>query len=116
MQTLALIVLLSAAFFYLGSRAKITGWLWSRYPPNFAAFMDCAACTGFWYGLAISVVLDVHYGFALPFGLPSLELLSHVALGLLSLVLTPIAAGIMQWGLDTLGVAVPTQDDSPPNE
>ena len=30
---------------------------WSRYPTSLARFMDCPACSGFWYG-AILAILD----------------------------------------------------------
>ncbi len=52
MTTPLIYVLLSGAFFYLGSQAKVTHWLWSRYPTGFDSFMQCAACAGFWYGAA----------------------------------------------------------------
>ncbi|UCC74962.1 MAG: hypothetical protein JSV86_10550 [Gemmatimonadota bacterium] len=43
--------LLCVTAWYLGSQAKVTHGLWGRYPPGFDSFMQCSACTGFWYGL-----------------------------------------------------------------
>lgn len=96
-----LIALLSAALFYLGSRALITRWLWSRYPPRFATFMDCSACTGFWYGFLIAHILghaSVSY-----LGIDLRLWWAPIVVGLCSIVLTPITAGLMQRGLDALG-------------
>lgn len=106
MEALALLVLLSAALFYLGSRALITRGIWSLYPPAFARFMDCAACTGFWYGFLLTVPV-AYSNLALPFALGELPLPGAcVVMGLVSLVLTPVVAGVMQHGLDLLGSAV----------
>jgi hypothetical protein len=94
-MTLIIYSLLCAAMFYLGSRAKITDWLWSRYPRKLAGFMDCAACTGFWWGVVWSVVL--------PFDISGLGWMAPGVTGLCMVVLTPIAAGLMQVALDHLG-------------
>ena len=102
-ETLLLYSLLCAAMFYLGSRAMITQWLWSKYPPRFAAFMDCSACTGFWWGLTWASVLEV---------IPRLFKLSTplwftpigpIYVGICMIVLTPIVAGLMQRGLENVG-------------
>ena len=108
MYTVILFSLLSAALFYLGSRARITERLWSKYPPALARFMDCAACTGFWWG----ILLAIAFGAAEPtsyFGLDVSKPITWPLVGLCSIVLTPIAAGLMQHGLDQLGVAVVEQ-------
>ena len=104
MYTFILFSLISAALFYLGARALITSWLWSRYPAKLTTFMDCAACTGFWWGVGLALV---H-----PFGMSYLGADLHrwwapVFVGLCSLVMTPIAAGFMQRGLDALGHVEP---------
>jgi hypothetical protein len=99
-------VLLSTALFYLGSRAKITSWLWSQYPPGLARFMDCSACTGFWWGLLLSAQLDLTVSLTslpMPFGL--VGPFAPFMVGLVSLVLTPIVAGWMQRGLENVGTA-----------
>jgi hypothetical protein len=109
MYTPLLFSLLSASLFYLGSRALITRRLWSLYPPRLAAFMDCSACTGFWWGLVIAVTVGRSYDLAY-IGLSGLSWLTPVVVGLCSIVLTPIAAGLMQAGLDKLGTIAPEED------
>jgi hypothetical protein len=114
MGSLLIYALLTPALFYLGSRAVITSWLWSRYPPKLARFMDCSACTGFWYGALVAAVFD------LP--LPVYEAgsgqiyhgqfyLTVITVGLCSMVWTPIVGGIMQAGFERLGSAVQEDDD-----
>lgn len=112
MMTLLLYTLLSSAFFYLGSRALVTRWLWSRYPASFAIFADCAACTGFWFGLILALTLGRHQNLSV-FELSADAWLTPPIVGLCMLVLTPIAAGLMQRGLDSLGSAVPADDQQP---
>jgi hypothetical protein len=107
MESLILYSLLTSAAFYLGSRAKITQPIWSRYPPAFARFMDCAACTGFWYGLVFGALLGAY----LPIGgIPMGWYVLVVAM--CSIVTTPIVAGFMQAGFERLGSAVPDEGDS----
>lgn len=96
-MTYALILILPVAFYYLGSRAVITRWLWSRYPARFARFMDCAACSGFWYGAAVAAGLKIPWE-------------NLFIAGLVTLVTTPIGAAIMQHALELLGTAVPEAD------
>lgn len=103
MIALIFYAVLCAALFYLGSRALITRPLWSRYPPRMGKLMDCAACSGFWYG----ALLEAFVGPALKLdvmGMPHSPL-TAIVVALCMLVLTPITAGLMQWGLDQLGVA-----------
>lgn len=105
MQVLALIIVVATALYYLGSRAVITRWLWSRYPPSLAAFMDCSACSGFWYGFFATIVAGDYRPFpiALPFAAP--------LTGLVTLVTTPILGGIMQRGFDSLGsITLPDEE------
>jgi hypothetical protein len=110
METLVLYALCTAAAFYLGSRALITRPVWSRYPRPFAIFMDCAACTGFWYGLGVSAFGGYVLGLPL-LGLPG-DRPSTVALAALaSVAWTPIAAAAMQLALEQLGSAVTDSDD-----
>lgn len=56
MTALVIYPLVCCALFYLGAQAKITYWLWERYPPRLDAFMSCPACTGFWYGLGCAAL------------------------------------------------------------
>jgi hypothetical protein len=99
MEIILLYALVTSACFYLGSRAMITSWLWSRYPPRLSRFMDCAACTGFWYGTALTLVLGAWLDIT-PFALP---LVAAPIIGLASLVWTPIVAGLMHVALERLG-------------
>ncbi len=103
----ALIVILPVAFYYLGSRALITRWLWKRYPPGLARFMDCAACSGFWYGANVAFALT---------WLDDGDWVRHIGTailaGLVTVVTTPIVAAVMQRAIEELGSAV----DAPPPE
>lgn len=108
MYTLLLYALLTTALYYLGSRAEITRWIWSRYPAPFASFMDCPACTGFWWGFALAsgVGRDLKLSYM---GLDPDRIWTWFAVGLCSIVLTPIVAGLMQHGLDQNGHAAPEE-------
>jgi hypothetical protein len=105
--SLLIYALLTPSLFYLGSRAVITSWLWSRYPPKLAKFMDCSACSGFWYGVLVSAVLrlpvPVYSGLRSEF-IPLL-------VGLCAIVWTPIVGGIMQAGFERLGSVIGEDDD-----
>lgn len=96
------------ALWYLGSRAVITSWLWGRYPTRFARFMDCAACTGFWYGLLTYSGITVLRAFLYPpYTWGSLMTISVGAVcGLGSLVWTPMIAFLHDRALYYLGTAV----------
>jgi hypothetical protein len=104
-ETFILYAFCTASMFYLGSRAVITSWLWRRYPRRLAAFMDCSACSGAWYGALIAYIGG--YQLELPLlGLPGARASTVALAALCSIVWTPIAAGLMQRGFDVLGVAV----------
>lgn len=111
MDTILIYALITSAAFYLGSRATITTWLWSRYPPRLASFMDCAACSGFWYGLLLGNVAHL-----LHFGAVGLlrdsEWYSPFVVALCSMVWTPIIAGYMQLGFANLGSAIEVVEDN----
>lgn len=108
MYSLILMSLLSSAFYYLGSRAAITQWLWSRYPKPFARFMDCPACSGFWYGVLIAIAF-VLCKRDLPLDLTS-DPLSIVVCGWISIFLTPIGAAVLAEALHANGSAVEAPD------
>jgi uncharacterized membrane protein len=95
MTDLLVIAIVGAATFYLGHRALITRWLWSRYPAWLDRFMGCAACLGTWVGLACGggFVADGRdlLGIA---GWP-VVLFS----GAVGLVLTPVASAILLYAL-----------------
>lgn len=105
MTGMIILALLTTSAFYLGSRAVVTEFLWSRYPVRFARFMDCAACSGFWYGLIAGAALGPTM--ELP---PTLNLVyGPVLIGLCSIVWTPIVAGVMQRGFEQLGAVIPPE-------
>lgn len=105
MMILGFYSILSAAMFYLGSRALITRPLWSRYPSPVAHFMDCPACTGFWWGLVCALVFGYDVG-------PFLgdDITTPLIVALCTLWSTPITAGAMQWGLYNVGSATDLVD------
>lgn len=94
-DTIFMLPLVTVALFYLGARAQITSFLWSRYPARLDHFMSCAACSGFWYGLgggAIGYACDV----------PFLGSTSPWAIGIagtMSIVWTPVIAAKMERAL-----------------
>jgi hypothetical protein len=108
-----LIALVATALFYLGSRAELTRALWSRYPARFASFMDCSACTGFWYGTVLAATVGC-FGNMAYLGLDLNNPWSWPIVGLASIVTTPIVAGLMQRGIDSLGVAAPVDVNTEP--
>lgn len=106
----ALIFVLPAAFWYLGSRAIITRWLWSIYPTAFARFMDCAACVGFWWG-AVIMAFSLWWGSNIPCfasGNPAQVLVA----GWISMITTPLVASLHDLALTQLGSAVDDDDDA----
>ena len=105
METLLLYTLVTPSLFYLGSRAVITSFLWSRYPHKLASFMDCSACSGTWYGALVAYAGGYHLGLDV-LGLDGATPAAVVAVALGSMTWTPIVAGLVQRGFDTLGSAV----------
>ena len=94
--------LLTCAAYYLGARAEITRFVWSRYPRRVDAFMACAACSGLWYGLAagyLGVYLDVSF-----MGIPPDHWITPLLVGFCSLVWTPILAWLHLGAVDALGL------------
>jgi hypothetical protein len=111
METLLLFSLLTSAMFYLGSRATITRGLWSKYPPKLARFMDCAACSGAWYGAIVGLFAHLlHFGAVGILNGP--EWYSPIVVMLCSIVWTPIVSGYMQRGFEMLGSAVGEDGDA----
>lgn len=112
MITIGLYAVLAAACFYLGSRAKITEAIWSLYPTSVARFMDCPACTGFWWGVIWAATLgrwhDLDAGL-----LKADESATPILVGLIMVVLVPIVTGLHQWGLERTGSAI---EDGGPQE
>lgn len=85
-----LYALLTTAAYSLLTQARITEWLWSRYPDGFAEFMNCPSCSGFWYGIGCGALgwwMDWPFLVAEPD-----HWLTPVLVGLCSYVWTPILA------------------------
>lgn len=103
--------LLTAALYYLGARAMITQALWSRYPPRVDAFMQCAACAGFWYGAGLGVTGLI---IGTPF-LGSAAWWTPIVVGLAAIVWTPIIANVHEAALYQLsGGDKSTASENPP--
>jgi len=95
--------LLTVCAYYLGARAEITRFVWSRYPRRFDAFMSCAACSGFWYGLGAGLL---GYTLRLPFlGIPGNYPETPVLVAFCSIVWTPILSWLHLAALEALGGA-----------
>jgi hypothetical protein len=108
--------LLTAALWYLGTRAVITQPLWSRYPKPIARFMDCAACAGFWWGVVVFLVLVKCWELPV-MGAYTREYEHSVIIGLCSMVWTPIVAWAHDRAMLQLGSAVDEDaSDAPTNE
>ena len=105
METLLIYALLTSSAFYLGSRAVVTRAIWSHYPRWLATFMDCAACSGAWYGAGFAWLLrDM-----LPLYPGIRGIFAILLTSLCSIVWTPIVSGYMQAGFERLGSAVPDE-------
>lgn len=99
--------LLTTALYYLLARAKISKFLWSRYPPTLDRFMACASCTGFWYGLAVATA---GWFYSIPFlAMPPREPHTVLVVGMCSIVWTPVVAWLHLEALERLGD--PTSDE-----
>ncbi len=95
--------LLTTALYHLGARAMITQPLWSRYPAWLDKVAQCAACSGFWYGVLIAVLGAV---FNISFlGMTGWGMIPIV--GLCSLVWTPLLAAKQEQALDYLTGGAP---------
>lgn len=121
MMTFFLYPILTATFYYLGSRALITRFLWSRYPKWLDNYMLCAACSGFAYG--VGVAFGLGWWLELPFlGLSGRWPLTPLIVGLCSTVWTPVVAAGHLWalgqteaeGVDDVPAKEPTTGQGPP--
>lgn len=90
--------LVTTALYYLGAWALVTRWLWSRYPDGLFQLMHCAACSGFWYGLAVGII-----GRQLGIDFPGGHYAPVVA-ALCSMVWTPVVARQMLYDINALGL------------
>ncbi len=112
MIALILYSLVSVALSYLAARAKITRWLWSRYPAPFESFTLCTACIGTWAGAACGA-----FGWwrGIPFlGLPPDHWTTVVAAALACMVSTPPLAYLHLLALEAL--STPDDEDAFPAE
>lgn len=90
-----LLTTFTAGLYYLAARAGITRWLWSRYPRPVAVFINCAACSGFWYAVGLGLLAKnvLHVEFSVLGFAASGSLWPFLAVcGAVGLVWTPIAA------------------------
>ena len=102
MTGLLLHVLVTTALFYVGSRAEVSRGLWSRYPRWLARWADCAACSGFWYGLAATAAAWAANAQILPVSGPAAWVVGPVA----GMIGTPMLAYLHQEAIIRLGSAV----------
>ena len=106
MQTVLLYCTLTTAMYYLLSRAMITKPLWSRYPSWLDRYTLCAACSGFAYGVAVA--LAIGWTQDMPFlGLSGRFWVTPIAVGLGSIVWTPILGDFHVRALQNLGSSDP---------
>lgn len=117
MATLALYALLTTATYYLLARAMVTRALWSKYPPWLDYYTSCAACSGFLYGLIVSVTVGRALDLPL-LGLDPDAWFTPLAAGLGSMVWTPVVADAQIQALLRLGVGDPREAvaDAPPDQ
>lgn len=109
LRPLILYPLICVALYYLGARAQITRWAWSRYPAWLDKLTLCPACSGFWYGLACGAA-----GAALqwPFlGLDGRDPVAIVAVGLCAIVWTPVIAWAHIYTMEALNPPAAVDDD-----
>ena len=96
--------ILACALYYLGFWAKITESIWSRYPVRVDAFMRCAACSGFWYGVIVACSMGAvtrwNY-LGLPWNHPAALIVS----GVVAMMSTPLLAVVHLRALTLLGDA-----------
>jgi len=119
MTTFFLYVTIAAAIYYLLAQAKITEFLWSRYPAWLDYYTRCAACSGFLYGVAVAFALGWSQDLTF-LGLNGRVWYTPILVGLCCIVTTPIIANaqisaLLQLGVpDTRADATPTavQDES----
>jgi len=102
---ISIYMLLTPALWYLGSRARISRFIWSRYNSNLNEFMDCPACVGAWWGLLLALTIGRAYDVSF-FGMPSTGGLTPIVVGLSMIFWTPLGAGLMQAGFDRAGSAI----------
>jgi hypothetical protein len=94
-STLATLAILCATIHWIIARSQVMEWLWAApWLPDFISdLLTCPACSGFWLGLGLGAVgfwpLITDYWW-----------LNIPATGLAGVWCTPIAEGILLWGLE----------------
>lgn len=86
--TFLLYSFLTVSIHYLLSRAEITRWLWSKYPPWLDRWALCPACSGTWIAGFIGILgalLKLSF-----LGLPGRNIFTVIAIALCGTVWTPI--------------------------
>lgn len=94
-STLATLAILTGTLHWVIARAKITQWFWNAnwLPGIMHELLECPACSGFWLGLGLGVA-----GLRpLVTGLWPLDL---AAAGVAGIIGTPVAQGVLLWGLE----------------
>ena len=90
MTTAVLYALTTTALYYGATWARLTEFVWSRYPKWLSSFMECGACSGFYWGVILGLS---GLGTGLPFlGLPANAWYTPIFVGLCAAVWTPILA------------------------
>ena len=102
LQQFALLGVLSAAVHWLLARSDVMGWFWSRVTGRLDQLLRCPACSGFWIGLGLGAagLRPVTTGY---------DFVDALTSGLLALYATPVAEGVLIWGL-----AASEVEDEPP--
>ena len=91
---------LCAATYYLVARAKVTSFLWRRYPRWLAYWTDCSACSGTWYALGWAFV-GQHFNVS-HLGLPGPDWFGYVLAAAIGMVWTPVFAWLQTYAWTAL--------------
>lgn len=107
MAELIVFGMLCASSHWILTRSTITRPVWSRARGKLDELLRCAGCSGFWLGMAWSLLAVKHYGWpVVPVG------------GVLGAWLTPVFEGAMIWGLGMSAVedeeVTPVERPTPP--
>jgi hypothetical protein len=91
MEVLALYVILCTGASFLLARAKITEWLWSKYPAWLDYYLSCTACSGFALGVGCAAIGGWCFDFDF-LSFPAHSWMAVLASGCAAMVLVPILA------------------------
>lgn len=104
-------VLLSNTLYYLGSQAKITEFMWSRFPTWLDSYMQCSACSGFLYGVLTGWLFVI--GLKMSYLNLGTDWYTPLVVGAVSITTTPLMAYLHISALRRLGspwdMAAPTE-------